>query len=176
MSTPKHITDDAELAKNYIVRSSMSDEYKRIYLRLINVSTLATNGITPEEKIQKMTECIQLLAITQGMYLSNIDQKIQTAIDNSNKSQCISCKAMKHANEVEKADHDKKLLDEYLESLGIKKGEKTTLEDKEPVEMSWQDVIKQILLKPYLYVVLCLISISPYGVEIVKTIMQFFNK
>lgn len=175
MSTPKHISDDAELAKDYIVRSSMSDEYKRIYLRLINISTLATNGITPEEKIQKMTECIQLLAITQGMYLSNIDQKIQTAIDNSNKSQCNNCKAMKHAIEIEKSDHDKKLLDDYLESLGIKKGENQQ-DAKKTNEMTWQDVIKQILLKPYIYVVLCLISISPYGVEILKTIMQFTNK
>jgi hypothetical protein len=51
MSTPKNILDDAELAKDYIVRSSMTDEYKRIYLRLINTSTLATNGISQEEKI-----------------------------------------------------------------------------------------------------------------------------
>lgn len=175
MSTPKHISDDAELAKNYIIGSSMSDEYKRIYIRLINISTLATNGITPEEKIQKMTECIQLLAITQGMYLSDIDQKIQTAIDNSNKSQCNNCKAMKYANEIEKADHEKKLLDDYLESLGIKKGENQA-EVKKTNEMTWQDIIKQILLKPYIYVVLCLISISPHGVEILKTIMQFIDK
>lgn len=84
MPMSKSITDDAELAKSYITNSNLSDEYKRVYLKLISISTIATNGITPEEKIQKITECIQLLAITQGMYLANIDKKIQTAIDNAN--------------------------------------------------------------------------------------------
>jgi hypothetical protein len=58
MATTKVIFDDAELAKSYITNSKLSDEYKRLYLRLINLSTLATNGISPEEKIQRMTECI----------------------------------------------------------------------------------------------------------------------
>lgn len=58
MSTSKIILDDAELAKSYITNSTLSDEYKRLYIRLINLSTLATNGISPDEKIQKMTECI----------------------------------------------------------------------------------------------------------------------
>ena len=84
MPMSKSIIDDAELAKSYITNSNLSDEYKRVYLKLISISTIATNGITPEEKIQKMTECIQLLAVTQGMYLANIDKKIETAIDNAN--------------------------------------------------------------------------------------------
>ena len=82
---------------------------------------------------------------------------------------------MKYANEIEKSDHEKKLLDDYLESLGIKKGENQA-EVKKTNEMTWQDIIKQILLKPYIYVVLCLISISPHGVEILKIIMQFIDK
>lgn len=175
MSTPKNILDDAELAKDYIVRSSMTDEYKRIYLRLINTSTLATNGISQEEKIQKMTECIQMLAITQGMYLSNIDQKIQNAIDNSNKSQCRNCKAMKHADDIEKAEQEKELFDKYVESLGIKTDDVETKTFDQLNNMSWQNVLKQILLKPYVYVVLCLVSISPHGVDIIKTLINFFN-
>lgn len=119
MSTTKAILDDAELAKSYITNSTLSDEYKRAYLRLINVSTLATNGITPEEKIQKMTECIQLLAVTQGMYLANIDHKIEKAIEKANTRQCENCKAMKHANDVEQEQHDKELLQSYIDKLGL---------------------------------------------------------
>jgi len=48
MPTTKVMLDDAELAKNYIINSDLSDEYKRTYLRLLNISTMATNGITPE--------------------------------------------------------------------------------------------------------------------------------
>lgn len=101
MSTPKEALDDAELAKSYITNSCLSDDYKRTYLRLINISTLATNGISVDEKIQKMTECIQLLAITQGMYLANIDEKIDTAIVKANSKKCQDCKAMTYANEIE---------------------------------------------------------------------------
>ena len=54
----QEIINSAELAKTYITNSELSDDYKKTYLRLINISTLATNGITVEEKIQKMTECI----------------------------------------------------------------------------------------------------------------------
>ena len=59
MSTQKiTLDDDVELTKNYVTNSTMSDEYKKLYLRLINISTIAINGISSEEKIQKMTECI----------------------------------------------------------------------------------------------------------------------
>ena len=101
MATTKDILDDAELAKSYITSSNMSDDYKRTYLKLINITTMATNGISPEEKIQKMTEAIQLLAVTQGMFISNIDNKIEEAVAIANKVQCNECKAMKHAIQVE---------------------------------------------------------------------------
>lgn len=51
MALTKEITDDAELAKIYITNSTMSDDYKKVYLKLIGITTLATNGISPEEKI-----------------------------------------------------------------------------------------------------------------------------
>jgi hypothetical protein len=184
MSTPQNILDDAELAKDYILRSTMSNEYKRVYTRLINISTLATNGITPEEKIQKMTECIQLLAITQGMYLSNIDQKIDKAIENANISQCHNCKAMKHANDVEDEQNKKDLINEYLKSSNITITDginnigntNTSTNITKASDMSWQSILKELLLKPYIYVVLCLISVSPHGVDIIKTILHFFDK
>lgn len=195
MSTPQHILDDAELAKNYIIQSNMADEYKRTYLRLIKVSTMATNGISSEEKIQMMTECISLLAITQGMYLSNIDSKIQNAIEKAsseidtkiekaisaaNSKQCTNCKAMKHANDIEQEEYDMKLLQSYAEKNGININDLTTennnSENTKSNNQSWQDVIKQILLKPYIYVVCCLITVSPHGVDILKALLHFFDK
>ena len=86
MATTKDMIDDAELAKSYITNSEMSDDYKRTYIKLINLSTLATNGISPEEKIQRMTECIQLLAITQGMFMAGINEKIDSAVQKANKA------------------------------------------------------------------------------------------
>ena len=174
--------DDAELAKNYVTNSNLSEDYKRIYLRLINISTMATNGITPDEKIQKMTECIQLLAVTQGLYLANIDNKIEQAISKANTKQCQNCKAMKHAETVEEELKQKKLLEDYMKKLGIKtpKADGATddghdeTEEKAPI--FWSDTIKQILVKPYIWIVLGLMMISPYSIEIVKVLCQYFAK
>ena len=170
MATTKEALDDAELVKSYITNSELSDDYKRTYLRLINISTLATNGISVDEKIQKMTECIQLLAVTQGMYLANIDQKIDTAIDRANRKQCQECKAMAHAVDVEHEKHDRQILEQYKEQLGLNNKAAT------PVEKTWSDVFKEVLSKPYIYIIGCLLAISPYGAEIIKTILEFFEK
>lgn len=51
MATTKEMLDEAELAKSYVAGSDMSDDSKRTYLRLINITTEATNGISPEQKI-----------------------------------------------------------------------------------------------------------------------------
>ena len=170
MSTTKEALDDAELAKSYITNSGLSDDYKRTYLRLINISTLATNGISVDEKIQKMTECIQLLAVTQGMYLANIDQKIDVAIDRANRKQCKECKAMAHAVDVEQEKHDRQVLEQYKEQLGLN-SKAAALAEK-----TWSDVFKEVLSKPYIYVIGCVLAISPYGVDILKTFFEFFAK
>ena len=171
MSTTKEALDDAELAKSYITNSGLSDDYKRTYLRLINISTLATNGISVDEKIQKMTECIQLLAVTQGMYLANIDQKIDTAIYRANRKQCQECKAMAHAIDVEQEKHDRQILEQYKEQLGLNNKAAAALTEK-----TWSDVFKEVLSKPYIYAIGCLLAISPYGVEIIKTIFELLAK
>lgn len=170
MSTTKEALDDAELAKSYITNSGLSDDYKRTYLRLINISTLATNGISVDEKIQKMTEYIQLLAVTQGMYLANIDQKIDTAIDRANRKQCQECKAMAHAVDVEQEKHDRQILEQYKEQLGLNSKAAAS------AEKTWSNVFKEVLSKPYIYVIGCLLAISPYGVEIIKIIFEFLAK
>jgi len=41
---------------------------------------------------------------------------------------------------------------------------------------SWQNVLKNILMKPYVYVVAYLLIISPYGTNILKIVSQFFWK
>ena len=169
MATTKEALDDAELAKSYITNSGLSDDYKRTYLRLINISTLATNGISADEKIQKMTECIQLLAVTQGMYLANIDRKIDTAIDRANRKQCQECKAMAHAVDVEQEKHDRQVLEQYKQQLGL-------VNNEQSVEKTWSAVFKEVLSKPYIYVIGCVLAISPYGVEIIMTLLEFFGK
>ena len=84
MAITKEMFDEAELAKGYITNSDLAEDQKLTYLRLINITAEATNGIPPEQKIQKMTEAIQLLAITQGMYMVNIEKTIDDAVQKAN--------------------------------------------------------------------------------------------
>jgi len=64
MSSSIEIQNQSELAKANIVKSDyMSDEMKKNLLGVISLASEATNGLSPEEKIQRMTESIFGLAI-----------------------------------------------------------------------------------------------------------------
>ena len=165
----QQIVDDAELAKSYITSSSMSDDYKKAYIKLLDITTMATNGLSPEDKIQKMTEAIQLLAITQGMYMVNIEKTIDDAVQKANQKQCESCKAMKHAMEVEEEEKNRKLIEDWKAANGI-----VDKKDEEAVD-GWIVFLKKLLLKPYVYVVASILAISPYGLEIIRMIMQIWS-
>jgi hypothetical protein len=72
----KEIQEEAEFAKNHLMNSSLDDRCKKSLLRLINTATLATNGVSTEEKIQKITEAIQGLVMAQITFLDSVDKKI----------------------------------------------------------------------------------------------------
>ena len=167
MALSKEILEEAELAKNHLMNSSLDDRCKKSLLRLLNTTTLATNGLSVEEKIQKITESIHGLIRSQITFLDTVDKKIDTA----NKAQCVSCKAMRHANEVEEEKEHQKIIEQWKEANGIT--DKNADDDSAD---SWASVIRKILLKPYPYVVLGVLVISPYGVDIVKMFLETFAK
>jgi len=119
MATPNFIIEEVDYAKNMIMNSDMSQEFKKKYNNLLNTATESTNGISTEEKIQKMTESITMIATTQVMYMIEIQQKIKEQISSANREQCKTCKAMKHAVGVEKEKEDKQKIREALISIGI---------------------------------------------------------
>ena len=167
MALSKEILEEAELAKNHLMNSSLDDRCKKSLLRLLNTTTLATNGLSVEEKIQKITESIHGLILSQITFLDTVDKKIETA----NKAQCVSCKAMRHANEVEEEKEHQKIIEQWKEANGIT--DKNADDDSAD---SWASVIRKILLKPYPYAVLGVLVISPYGVDIVKMLLETFAK
>ena len=167
MALSKEILEEAELAKNHLMNSSLDDRCKKSLLRLLNTTTLATNGLSVEEKIQKITESIHGLILSQITFLDTVDKKIDTA----NKAQCVSCKAMRHANEVEEEKEHQKIIEQWKEANGIT--DKNA--DDDSVD-SWASVIRKILIKPYPYVVLGVLVIRPYGVDIVKMFLETFAK
>lgn len=42
-------------------------------------------------------------------------------------------------------------------------------------EVSWQTVIKSVLMSPGIWVLGIVMTISPYGVDIVKALLEFFS-
>ena len=181
MALTQEIQDESELAKSYVANSDLDDDYKKTLLRLIHISTLTTNGISPEEKIQKMTEAIHLLAISQVTFITKIDEKIERSIQNANIKQCSGCKAMKHANDVEEEEKWKEKLSEYKQKMGItddndSKNTQKTDETSIQTDISMLDTIKQICLKPYVWIFGSVLVFSPYGMEILKTLIQFWGK
>ena len=181
MALTQEIQDESDLAKSYVANSDLDDDYKKTLLRLIHISTLTTNGISPEEKIQKMTEAIHLLAISQVTFITKIDEKIEKSIQNANIKQCSGCKAMKHAKDVEEEEKWKEKLSEYKQKMGItddndSKNTQKTDETSIQTNISMLDTIKQICLKPYVWIFGSVLVFSPYGTEILKTLIQFWGK
>ena len=79
---------------------------------------------------------------------------------------------MKHANDVEEEEKNRKLIEDWKAANGIvdKKAE-----EAEEAADGWTVFLKQLLLKPYVYVVASILAISPYGIEIIRMIMQIWS-
>ena len=57
MAISQEMMNQAELAKAKIVNSGyLDDDSKKNLLNIVAITTQATNGISPEEKIQKITD------------------------------------------------------------------------------------------------------------------------
>src|SRR5574344_1108306 len=79
MAIKTDIVEDLELAKTYLSKSDLDDDMKKSLLKLLSNSSLATNGITPEEKIQLMTETLFSTVTTLVIFISSFDKKIHDA-------------------------------------------------------------------------------------------------
>ena len=88
---------------------------------------------------------------------------------------------MKHANDVEEEEKWKEKLSEYKHKMGItddndSKNTQKSDENSIQTNISILDTIKQICLKPYAWIFASVLVFSPYGIEILKTLIQFFGK
>ena len=170
MATSKENLEEIEFAKNHLLaKSSLDETCKKKLLKLLNTAAIATNGISLEEKVQKVTEAIFGMVIAQMAFLDSIEKRIDT----SNKEQCKNCKAMKLANDVEEQKKQEEIIKAWKDANGYKdkdesKGSLST--------MSVVDVLKTILVKPYAWVFGSILVFSPYGVQIVNAILNFFSK
>ena len=167
MALTQDIQNSTELAKSQVVNSGFSDDYKKLLMQLLNTTAIATNGITPEEKIQKMTEAIQMLAVSQVSFIAHIDEHIVEI----NKKQCEDCKAMKMAIAIEEKEKNERIISQY------KKEHDILSDDFATNQIAYRySIVKNIFLKPYIYIFGCVAVFSPFLSDIVKMILDFFSK
>lgn len=174
MAISQEMINQAELAKAKIVNSGyLDDDSKKNLLNIVAITTQATNGISPEEKIQKMTESVLMLTISQVQMAATMPKQIQdnitkTMIEYGDKK-CSTCRAMLHVDKCDKEESLKGKIEDLKEIGGMKKKEIDA-------DTPWAVVLKQTLLKPYPWILASLMVFSPYGVDILKTLAQIFGK
>ena len=76
MSIKANILTDAELAKTTVVSSLLDEDVKKSLINFITHSAMSTNGISTEQKIQNLTECMAAFASAIGMYMSKADERL----------------------------------------------------------------------------------------------------
>ena len=171
MALSKETLEATEFAKSQIMNSDLDENVKKQLHNLLNVSMMATNGLSVEEKIQKITECISNLAILQFTFLQTVDARIAKA----NKEQCKSCSAMKHADEVKFEKQRQEIIEQWKKANGIIDGNQTQTKNPEDNDDSLIGFFKRLLMKPYAWIFGSLVVISPYGVDIVNAILQIWK-
>ena len=174
MALSEEVIENTEFAKDEVMNSDLDQKLKKQLYHLLEVSAAATNGISTEEKIQKITESIHGLVLLQLSFINAVDKKIEQ----SNSEKCQSCKAMKYVVEKENQSAHAQMIKKWAEENGF---DPEQLEDddddkKDKDEISWQTVIKNILMSPGIWVLGIVMTISPYGVDIVKAILEFCSK
>ena len=172
MALSKEILEDTEFAKSQLMSSDLDASQKKAVLRLLNITAEATNGISVEEKIQKITESIHGLVLSQITFINAVDKKIEKAISN----RCSECKAFRHANDVELEKQKTEIIDAWKSANGITDKDEKPKNNASLEDSSWMGVLKTILVKPAVWVFLSILVISPYGVDIVKALLEFFGK
>ena len=174
------IAEDLEMAKSTLTNSKVDDSIKKTLFRVLNISSTATNGISPEEKIQKMSEAVFSLVTTFVCFISSMDrhiEKIQT-------KHCDSCPAMEFTNEERDHHAEERMLEELKKKHNLVEASKvqsqthgkTIIGSRLAVVSGdvWS-LLKDILVKPYFWIFGSIMFFSPYAVDIINALKSAFH-
>ena len=181
-----NILSEAELAKTTVLNSPLDADTKRNLVTLITNSATATNGITPEEKIQSLTECMASLASALAMYMSKSDIRIEQLE--------LKFKEEHPAGQLErlqKREHELYEVEEYRNMSGILpnikvsgecitdilKGTKKYIDERIDEDSDkFIDKLFKLLEKPYVWLFGTVAVCSPFAVDILNAILSHFIK
>lgn len=186
MSMNVNVVSEAELAKTTVINSPLDADTKRNLVTLISKSAMATNGITPEEKIQSLTECMASLASALAIYMSNADSRIEK-LENLYKEEHPAGKL----EQLKKREHELFEVEEYRNMSGILpnikisgecitdilKGTKNYIDETlKDSTNNITDKIFKLLEKPYVWLFGTAAVCSPFAVDILNTAITAFVK
>lgn len=179
MSVKASILSDSDLAKATVMSSPLDDDTKRSLVTLLTQSAQATNGITPEEKIQSLTESMCGLATSLAIYMSKADQRL-TQIEAEYKSEHPT----DHTDKMKKYEQNLHDVEEYRNLNGIVpniriKG--TGLADhidecKDAKDDKFIDRLFELFHRPYIWIFGCVAVCSPYANDVIGTLIKTFCK
>lgn len=162
-----------DLTKAYIIQSSLSDEEKRKALHLLNIAMIPTNSDNLEERVNKMAETFFLAVAFQLKFLANVSDtvtsKLKTEVD----------KSIKHYLDLHTKDCEAYncYINEQKEKEAIALYQTTKEKIKTPDDtddLTFMNILKYILLKPYIYIFLTFAVFSPFLADILKIIFSRF--
>lgn len=167
MAINNEVFETVEVCKAKVISNNlMSDSYKQQLLKVLNIFMNTSTTDSTEEKIEKLENAIYCMVLSQITYLVELPEIISSI----NSKKCKDCPALIHTNTVEEEEKNKKLIEQLKKSNGI------NTEPKEEIAKTWSDVIKQLLIHPGVWIFGAVLVISPYGVDIIKAILDYFAK
>ena len=186
MSMKASIISESDLAKTLVLNSSLDDDVKKNLALLISKSAHATNGISQEEKIQSLTECMLSLASTLAIYMSKSDDRLNkledkyltdhppTRMEKLQKFEQTLSETEKFRN-MNGIIPNIKISGECIED--IINGSKQYIDKKiDCDDASIVNKIFKLLEKPYVWMFGTVAVCSPFAVDIINTVINAFMK
>lgn len=194
MSMKANIASEAELAKTTVLNSPLDDDTKRNLVLLISKAAHATNGITQEEKIQSLTECMSSLASVLALYISKsnirickLEEKFEEEHPSSKLERVQKFEYM--LGEAEKfrntngivpnirisGEYFKDIIDKSVDYID-ERLEKHNNELHANNDKSLTESIISILKKPYAWIFASVAVCSPFAVDVINAILHAFGK
>ena len=172
------ISREFESDKQKLMQSKLDQPCKTSLLKALSAAAVVHSGATLEDKVQSMAESMHHITMSQIAFLSTIDQKIESI----NNEKCKSCKAMNVANDIEEQNKREEIINEWKKQSGYKEPEHQAGEKKpeeKAADMTVKQIVKTLVLKPWVWIWLSVLAFSPYGVDMMNAIanaVKMFTK
>lgn len=189
MSIKAKIASDAEITRTKLLNSTLDDDTKDRCNVLILHAIEATNGISPEEKIQNMTESIasliDVIVVNMCRTATRLDELTATAHKNHPKDKLEQLK--KFESELSEVEKYRKQLgiasnislnDDNIKAIvnGVNKAITKTAAKSDLSATTYRDKIINLFKTPWPWIFGMFLVFSPHFTDLLNVITTYFAK